>query len=359
MSSTGGATAKADADAKSVQPIMALIGRLFYVNGVGTAIGLLLYGTHYAHANKARQRSLKSGAPRLWLLGALLFLFVSTTVRCFLDTFSFFNQIYTYLVDNSSPLRLRGNLFVQRYMAVVVLANFSTPINYILSDYILVWRTWVLCRDNRVLLVILAFLALADTVLGITYLTVTALSTLEVLNFSTEGARLAALSSPLLVTFSFISLTTNVLGTTCIGLKAWKHYNTSKAVASRGAVLNILIVLIETGAFMAAIQLIAAILSILSSYGDKTFTSSEFIAIVFYEIALFTAAILPTATVIIVWSFNSLEVVIGVSDAEVNTRAVSQLSTLRFGENPRNVGRSGGQSLGYNSTTRSGTTRQG
>ncbi|KAH9018331.1 hypothetical protein EDB85DRAFT_2276660 [Lactarius pseudohatsudake] len=105
---------------------------------------------------------------------------------------------------------------------ILVLFNAFAPINYSLTDGVVVWRAWIICRDESRKLLRAPIVMLVLTMLGV-------LATIGVRIFinidpvNRDKGRLADTIDVFQEITLMSSLITNVLGTGIISLKAWRY----------------------------------------------------------------------------------------------------------------------------------------
>ncbi|KAJ7187864.1 hypothetical protein C8R46DRAFT_1171180 [Mycena filopes] len=148
------------------------------------------------------------------------------------------------------------------------LFNALTLLNYVLSDGIVVWRAWIICRrDHRkylwitifflILTAITVFLTILFRVIGLVQSPIANLPTNSVL-----GRGIDILQISTLVT----SLLSNLTATGAVGATAWGHWRTIRAAFSESKAgslrtNHILLLVVESGVFYC----LSAIMVLLSS----------------------------------------------------------------------------------------------
>ncbi|KAI0295056.1 hypothetical protein B0F90DRAFT_1753383, partial [Multifurca ochricompacta] len=161
------------------------------------------------------QKGLRSPGQRV-LFAVMIFMFsLSTAFLCvsMADSIVLIKAWYLTINPSTSTKTPTEDLLVF-FNALVVL-------NYVLTDGVVIWRAWVICRDEGKKLLVAAIVMFVLTML-------TALATI--------GTRIAIIADPLngenrlaytISVFQEItlisSLITNILGTGAISIKAWRH----------------------------------------------------------------------------------------------------------------------------------------
>ncbi|KAH8980069.1 hypothetical protein EDB92DRAFT_2094657 [Lactarius akahatsu] len=135
---------------------------------------------------------------------------------------------------------------------LLVLFNALAPMNYALTDGVVVWRAWVICRDEcrKLLRALIVMLVL-------TMLTVAATIGVRVFikaNPARDKIRLATTINVFQDTTLISSLVTNIFGTGVISLKAWRYRrwiatNLQRVVNNRTKAERVLALLVESGVF--------------------------------------------------------------------------------------------------------------
>ncbi|KAJ6613262.1 hypothetical protein B0H10DRAFT_2436582 [Mycena sp. CBHHK59/15] len=315
--------------------ILFSFGDILYRNDVPHSVGFTFFGIYLVffcvYLWFTMHHPMKSRASKI-LLAAMLLLFLSSTTQFVLDMTFSLEQIKGYLMWTDVPLADRRNLWLQKYEVIFILERWPTATNFMISDLIVIWRASVMYSHRRWVQGALWTVAVADVVLWICASSFTSRD-------ATQRSRNPTTDEQLNTIGNFVSLGTNLLGTGLIAVKGWRQRKlmTQASLAKwRGDVPRILLVLVETGAVWAVIQLV---FSILQQIDQANFTSVDLAVAVIGKAALYLAAILPTATVIIVRSQRSVEYTLNfgnVSDfrAAGPKHTSTRLSTIRFGENP-------------------------
>ncbi|KAJ7480962.1 hypothetical protein FB451DRAFT_1556402 [Mycena latifolia] len=312
--------------------ILFSFGDILYRNDVPHSVGFAFYGIYLVffcvYLWFTMHHPLKTGASKI-LLAAMLMLFLSSTAQFVLDMTFSLEQIKGYLMWTAVPLDQRRNLWLQKYEAIFILERWPTATNFMISDLIVVWRASVISQ-RRWMQGLLWAVAAADVVLWICASAFTSRDAAQRSRNPTTDEQLNTISN-------FISLGTNLFATGVIALKGWqqrKLMTQASRAKWRGDVPRIMLVLVETGAVWAGIQLL---FSILQQIDQANFTSVDLAVAVIGKAALYLAAILPTATVIIVRARRSVEQTLRFGNSsEVGAEGKhgsTRLSTIRFGEN--------------------------
>ncbi|KAF7331443.1 hypothetical protein MKEN_00023000 [Mycena kentingensis (nom. inval.)] len=275
------------------------------------------------------------------LFGALLLLFLSTTFQFSLDLAYTMVLLKDLLIDTSFPLGMRKQHFDDlRGKIIYPLERWAPAINFMISDLIVVWRATVVNKHaeyKRWMRAVLYVLALAD--IGEISPTLVSLpgpnhSNSPVGWLFTAGITsrdaLARSNNPHIdqdfnTMANFISLGTNLVSTAFIAKKAWRHKRVTKHMSIGGGdgssrVTKALLLMVETGFVWAGVQFVFAVLQ---QVNRRFHSPIDTATGVFSKTATFLAAILPTATVIIVRAERSIEYIISSRSEMSGSRAVS------------------------------------
>ncbi|KAF7355892.1 hypothetical protein MVEN_00918100 [Mycena venus] len=310
-------------------------GSILYRNEIPHSVGFSFYGIYLVffcgYAWIAMQHPIKSTASKVLLAGMLL-LFLSSTMQFVLDMTFTLEQLKGYLMWTDVALENRRSLWLQKHEFIYVLERWPTAINFMISDLIVVWRVSVMQSERRWMQVVLWAFAAADVVLWICAASVTSRDAAQRSQNPTTDELLNTVTN-------FISLGTNLLGTGAIALTAWKQKKLMRETFLtkwRGDVPRILMVLVETGGVWAVIQLV---FSMLQEINQGNFSGVDMATAIIAKAALYLAAILPTATVIIVRSQRSVERTVNFGgaiefDSSGRAHSTSRLSALQFSDTP-------------------------
>ncbi|KAI9456051.1 hypothetical protein BJY52DRAFT_1151321 [Lactarius psammicola] len=134
---------------------------------------------------------------------------------------------------------------------LLVLFNALAPINYALTDGVVVWRAWIICRDESRKLLMAPIGMLVLTMLGVTVtIGVRVFVILDPVNRDKD--RLADTIDIFQEITLISSLFTNILGTGVISLKAWRYRrwivtDLQRVVNKRTKAERVLALLVESG----------------------------------------------------------------------------------------------------------------
>ncbi|KAF7331446.1 hypothetical protein MKEN_00023300 [Mycena kentingensis (nom. inval.)] len=256
------------------------------------------------------------------LFGALLLLFLSTTFQFSLDLAYTMVLLKDLLIDTSFPLGIRKQHFDDvRGKIIYPLERWAPGINFMISDLIVVWRATVVNKHaeyKRWMRVVLYVLALADIVGWLFTAGITSRDALARSNNPHIDQDFNTMAN-------FISLGTNLVSTAFIAKKAWRHKRVTKHMSIGGGdgssrVTKALLLMVETGFVWAGVQFVFAVLQ---QVNRRFHSPIDTATGVFSKTATFLAAILPTATVIIVRAERSIEYIISSRSEMSGSRAVS------------------------------------
>ncbi|KAH8980065.1 hypothetical protein EDB92DRAFT_1805959 [Lactarius akahatsu] len=153
------------------------------------------------------------------LFGVIVFMFSLSTAYLAVSIADLITIIKTWYlaVDLSDSAGTRSPM-----ETLLVLFNAFAPINYSLTDGVVVWRAWIICRDESKKLLRVPIVMLVLTMLGV-------LATIGIRIFisidpvNRDKGRLADTIDVFQEITLISSLITNVLGTGIISLKAWRY----------------------------------------------------------------------------------------------------------------------------------------
>ncbi|KAJ6532248.1 hypothetical protein DFH09DRAFT_1326201 [Mycena vulgaris] len=310
-------------------------GLIIYENNLGGFVDSVIYGIYVVLfiicMRQMIMRPLTSWAT--WsLLAAMCVLFVSTTLQLAVSIGFPMSQISGYLIATDVPLGERRDLWIAEHQTYQGLQYWPNAINWTISDIIVIWRAFVLSNGHRVVRGYLLLVMAADFFFWVYYSAVVTHHTIE------SGEYLGLQTDLKLGTAAnYLSLGTNVVGTLCIAVKAWQHHKLMNATANKNLrnpspVTRIMFILIETGAFFAALQLVTVVLA---QVDLTAYTPLDYATTAITHAATLIAAVLPTATIIIVHSEHSVETwTVNRTPNPHNTEKTTRISSLRFGDNP-------------------------
>ncbi|KAH9052658.1 hypothetical protein EDB87DRAFT_1816244 [Lactarius vividus] len=193
------------------------------------------------------QKGLRSLSQKV-LFGVIIFMFSLSTAYLAVSIADLITTIKTWylVVDLSESAGTRSPL-----ETLLVLFNSLAPINYSLTDGVVVWRAWIICRDESRKLLRAPIVMLVLTILGV-------LATIGVRIFinidpvNRDKGRLAD-TIDVFQEITFVSsLITNVLGTGIISLKAWRYRrwivaDLKRVVNKRTKAERVMALLVESG----------------------------------------------------------------------------------------------------------------
>ncbi|KAJ6600750.1 hypothetical protein B0H10DRAFT_2196342 [Mycena sp. CBHHK59/15] len=304
--------------------ILLSFGELMYRDNVPHSVGFVFYGIYFVffcvYLWCTMHHSAKPLASKI-LLASMLLLFVSSTAQFVGDMILNVEQIRGYLMWTDVPLADRRGLWLQKYEPAYVLEKWPT-LNFMISDLIVIWRASVMYSRRRWWQVALWTVAFADVVIWAYAFALTSRD-------AEQRSRNPTIDQNLVTVSLFISLGTNLLGTGVMAVKGWRHRRLMAQMSFvewKGEVTRILLLLVETGAIWAVIQLVVCILLQI----DKVaLTPFDLATAVIQKAEIYLAAILPTATVIIVRLHRSFESTLDPGDFGTPGRNHTS-STIRF-----------------------------
>ncbi|KAL5504110.1 hypothetical protein ACEPAH_8183 [Sanghuangporus vaninii] len=282
---------------------------LFY----GVYAALIPFSTHFLLKRKTMSKANKL------MFSITIFMFLLSTAYWVTSVGS---EIST-LVDtfSSSPDRptVWSNLFE--------LFNSLLLINYVLTDGVVVWRAWVLCKDgSKKILMVPLFLLLC------TSLSVLATVSIRAAMLVIGEKKLKPIIDVMQMVNLVLSLLTNICATSIIGWRAWQHRQEVREVVSKERGTNskvgrILVLLVESGLIYCISGLFVLLASLVrlphGTLGD-----------IYTTVHVQIAGIYPTVVLTLVSQKRSLKE--GVFSTVGNTSAVveTRLESMNFGTNP-------------------------
>ncbi|KAH9022351.1 hypothetical protein EDB83DRAFT_85428 [Lactarius deliciosus] len=183
------------------------------------------------------------------LLGVIVFMFSLSTAYLAVSITDLIILIKTwYLVvdvsDSASIKRPTEDL--------MVLFNALVVINCVLTDGVVVWRAWTICRDESRKLLIAPIVMLVLTMLGVA--ATVSIRVIKIIDPIRHKNRLTTAINVFQETTLISSLITNILGTGVISLKAWRYrrwivVDLRRVVNKRTKAERVLALLVESGVF--------------------------------------------------------------------------------------------------------------
>ncbi|KAJ7572075.1 hypothetical protein C8J56DRAFT_77139 [Mycena floridula] len=321
-------------------------GYILYTNYATVGTGFAFYGIYLvlfvACMIIMLRASLKSHPPQI-LFALMLILFLSTTMQFIIDFVYVITQVKAFLLLSDVALPDRGRAFSRRHgSAFQIVESWPLPINLVISDFIVIWRAWVLVPKARIPM---AVVATANAILS---LYSTALLTKHAANIGADPT----IDVKLFSASVFLSFGTNLVGTTLIAWKGWQHQRLMRSVSSKTSqVSKIMIILVEGGFAFSIIQLVFSITQILDV---DTFSSLDQAVDILGESLTYLGAIFPTATILIVRSQRSVVDYtlggLGDSRDKVAKPSKTHISTIQFADTPGETTQTQGDSRFYEST---------
>ncbi|EJD06700.1 uncharacterized protein FOMMEDRAFT_63622, partial [Fomitiporia mediterranea MF3/22] len=254
---------------------------LFY----GVYAALIPLSTHFLLKKKTLSRANKFMFATTIFMFLLSTAFWATSVANLIATV---NVFYASSLDHSSIAFMLYSLF-----------NALVLVNYIVTDSVVVWRAWVLCKNSGTSIFVIPFLFLACTSVSVVA-TIGLRVTMDVrpvdLNRAIDISQIANL---------VLSLITNISATSIIGFRAWQHRQSIRTMISRERetstkVERILTLLVESGLIYCISGVIVLIASVIRlpyhTLGD-----------VYTPVHVQVAGIYPTIVLILVSQQRSLK----------------------------------------------------
>ncbi|KAJ7481859.1 hypothetical protein FB451DRAFT_1237375 [Mycena latifolia] len=305
-----------------------------YRDNVSHSVGFLFYGIYFVFFCVYLWFTIhESTKPRVTkiLLAAMLLLFLSTTAQFVADMLLSLEQIRGYLMWTDVPLAERRALWLKKFGPAYVLEKWPT-LNFMICDLIVIWRASAVYSQRRRWQIILWTAAFVDVVIW-------ACASALLSRDAEERSQNPTIDQHWVTTCIFCSFGTNLLGTGLMAVKAWTHGNLITFAKWKDELARILLLLVETGTIWAALQLVSCVMLQL----DKVaYTRFDLAAAVIQKCVIYLAAILPTATLIIIRLHRSFDSTLdsGGSRTPPNNKSML-LSTIWLDESPARTKGSG------------------
>ncbi|KAH8980070.1 hypothetical protein EDB92DRAFT_307367 [Lactarius akahatsu] len=290
---------------------MTLLFRTFYL-----IIQSIFYGIYATLIPISTYIMVKKGLHSLSqkiLFGVIVFMFSLSTAYLAVSIVDLITLIKTwYLVldvpDSIGTTRPTGDL--------MDLFNALAVINYALTDGVVVWRAWIICRDESRKLLIAPIVMLMLTMLGV--------------------AAIICVRETTLIS----SLVTNILSTGVVSLKAWRYRrwiveDLQRVMNKRTKAERVLALLVESGVFymFSGAMLVASSLI-------RTPGSHFVLGTLYLQAAVHLAGIYPVIIVIVVNQEASMDKTLFNSTLPVIVTDLQQASKFRAGQTTARQARS-------------------
>ncbi|KIK57940.1 hypothetical protein GYMLUDRAFT_246594 [Collybiopsis luxurians FD-317 M1] len=234
-----------------------IVASLIEVTGLGVSV-LGMSIASYILITKSWTRS------RIALLACLIITFTALTWNMFVNAAAPFIQDQVILVDiepkkqgELEALAQKSNI---KALPLNYMSSWDITISVLLSDFIVVWRAWVLFQQERRWQIALMILTIFNIGIQIADCIV---DNIEIqVSISNSATTLDWISI-------MVSLVVNMFATGLIAWRAWNHHQITIEVAihKRTRAQNILLLFIESGAIYCTIQVIYTLLTLLHIYG--------------------------------------------------------------------------------------------
>ncbi|KAF5374046.1 hypothetical protein D9757_010052 [Collybiopsis confluens] len=279
------------------QQIIFEFGSLTYNNGLSLIVSMASYGMFVLVTLFAvRAAIIKPWTrSRIVLLICLITIYVCMTYTvCYTSMISLFSTKYTLVKVIPGPQGFETEVGISdsKTLPLQYTPSWTTTINLLISDAIVVWRAWTLFQRAKIFKLLLLFLMFSNVVINIA----------DCIWIDTEVKSEAFQSTVLDWMSNLISLVVNLLATGLISWTAWSHRRmlASAQVQKRSKVENLLLMLIESGAIYCGIQTIFVVVVLLDAYVSILVPLHLLITI-----ALAAASCYPAAVVMILSADSS------------------------------------------------------
>lgn len=286
------------------------VGLAMLNNLVADSTQLLLYGVFillFALSTSALWRCGLEARPTRMMFAITLASFVATTIYIVFGT-----QVFTAIQyrDDLVNLAVVDKVGRDTLIACAVLVDWMTALLTIISDGVVVWRTWVLYSEQRWVMLAPCALIVSTIVTSLGYLILISMyPTPETLTFALLFARLwiASLS---------LSLATNVVATLLTFYKLWAYLRFRREMgmhrALRSPVQKVMLLLVESSFVFCAIQGINLLVEFVPRT-EQADTASYIVEEVVLSTLQMATAMYPTIVVILVSQQRSLVETFGIS----------------------------------------------
>ncbi|PBL02981.1 hypothetical protein ARMGADRAFT_1024102 [Armillaria gallica] len=294
----------------------------------------LVYGMYTVIMPICSYTMLRRGLRRkshIFLFGMLVFMFSLSTAYWILTLYNDVNLIATsFLYGVSHDVHMP-------------LLNALVLLNYVLTDGVVVWRAWVICRNEyrKSLILPLVFLCLTFLSVLVTIglrVAITILNDTQQIVIAHRGIDRAL--DGLQVANLVLSLLTNIFSTSIIGIKAWRHRHwvTSELQLKRKNITTaerVLGLLAESGIIYCLSGLMLSSLSLVALIATVIRLPDGTLGDVYTPVNVQFAGIYPAIVLLLVNRQGELnETVIFTSQGQNNAPLdVSNLDTIEFGNN--------------------------
>ncbi|KAK0499653.1 hypothetical protein EDD18DRAFT_1349847 [Armillaria luteobubalina] len=297
----------------------------------------LVYGIYTIIMPICSYVMLKRGLRRkshILLLCMLVFMFSISTAYWIISVYNDVNlitRLYTHEVFADETAATHALIQGMPLMSALVL------LNYALTDGVVVWRAWVLCRDGYSKSLIIPLMLLCLTLLSV--LATISLRIAIVVLEDTQHTVIEHRGISLVLDYEqvanlVLSLLTNICSTSIVGIKAWRHRHWVKSeLQAKGKNITtaerVFALLVESGIIYCLSGLMVLIATVVrlpfGTLGD-----------VYTPVNVQFAGIYPAIVILLVTYRGELnETVLFASQGQSIARAnVSNLDTIEFGDNP-------------------------
>ncbi|KAH9015148.1 hypothetical protein EDB83DRAFT_2224576, partial [Lactarius deliciosus] len=261
------------------------------------------------------------------LFGVIVFMFSLSTAFLAVSIVDLITLIKTwYLVldipDSIGTTRPTGDL--------MDLFNALAVINYALTDGVVVWRAWVICRVESRKLLIASIVMLVLTMLGVA--ATICVRVFIIIDPVSHNNRLTTAINVFQETTLISSFVTNILSTGVVSLKAWRYRrwiveDLQRVVNKRTKAERVLALLVESGVFYTFSGAMLVASSLIHTPG-----SNFVLGTLYLQAAVHLAGIYPVIIVIVVNQEASMDKTLFNSTLPVVVTDLQQASKFRAGQ---------------------------
>ncbi|KAH8977600.1 hypothetical protein EDB86DRAFT_3091859 [Lactarius hatsudake] len=210
------------------------------------------------------------------------------------------------------------------------LFNALAVINYALTDGVVVWRAWIICRDESRKLLIAPIVMLVLTMIGVA--ATICIRVFIIIDPASHNNRLTTAINVFQETTLISSFVTNILSTGVVSLKAWRYRRwivegLQRVVNKRTKAERVLALLVESGVFYTFSGAMLVASSLIHTPG-----SNFVLGTLYLQAAVHLAGIYPVIIVIVVNQEASVDKTLFNSTLPVVVTDLQQASKFRAGQ---------------------------
>jgi hypothetical protein len=228
-----------------------------FASGISFGMYLIVFGMSIAVLQNRKTGPL-AGKGLYWLL-TILAVIATLAFTCNVSTV-FVEASWSRLGSPDDPLKKKLMQAQARRVIPGLIYSLVSPLIFVIADSVAVWRAYVLWSRSPVVKGILCAAAILNILFWATNTVIRAVSGTAAI-LTGGNANLVILS----ITGLLLSTALNALASVLFGIRAWKHQTrlrqTSASMSSSRS-LKVLLVVMEGGFFLCALQLISSFISV-------------------------------------------------------------------------------------------------